>query len=204
MTGLDRIRTERAYQRAKGYDKEHDEMHRNRQLALCALYTLSLHVQLDVDLDSIFRHQPDWVTETAEEREVSYEQALSTAGALIAAELDRISDDPDPQRSDTDVYQDDVHDLLEALDLGTHARPVSPHMVVQEEVLPEVRRLREAVDRLRGTLANAIDTALKGDERYIGTGYVHKPTISKSKIERWKKALQEAEGSDDDHNTDHE
>lgn len=39
------------------------------------------------------------------------------------------------------VLQHDVRDLLQALGLGTHARPVSPHQVVQTEVLPAIRRL---------------------------------------------------------------
>jgi hypothetical protein len=39
----------------------------------------------------------------------------------------------------------DVQDLLEALGLSIRARPVSPHQVVQEEVLPAVRALRAAV-----------------------------------------------------------
>lgn len=40
------------------------------------------------------------------------------------------------------VFQDDVRDLLEALGLGTHARPESPHDVVQNEVIPAIKALR--------------------------------------------------------------
>ena len=50
--------------------------------------------------------------------------------------------DPTDDREPWEVYQDDIHDLLEALDLGTHARPESPHEVLQEEVLPAIRELR--------------------------------------------------------------
>lgn len=92
MTGLDKIRAERAYQKSEGYTEDHDEMHRNRELTLCALMTLSLHTQSPIDLDALFRHQQDWVEKVAEEREEDYEKALATAGALIAAELDRISE----------------------------------------------------------------------------------------------------------------
>lgn len=44
------------------------------------------------------------------------------------------------------ALQEDVGDLLAALGLGTHARPMSPHQVVQREILP-------AIDSLRGQLA---------------------------------------------------
>jgi hypothetical protein len=57
-------------------------------------------------------------------------------------------------RTDADVYQDDVRALLDALDLGTHARPVSPHMVVQDEVLPAVRKLKRAFRDLCLTFIN--------------------------------------------------
>jgi len=43
----------------------------------------------------------------------------------------------------TDVQQDDVRDLLIALGLGDHARPESLHCIVQEEIIPAIRRLRE-------------------------------------------------------------
>jgi len=47
------------------------------------------------------------------------------------------------EKKQHEVFQDDMHDLLEYLDLGTHARPDSPHEVLQEEILPEIRELRQ-------------------------------------------------------------
>lgn len=40
------------------------------------------------------------------------------------------------------AFQDDVRDLLLALGLSDHARPVSAHNVVQDEIIPAIRRLR--------------------------------------------------------------
>ncbi len=40
------------------------------------------------------------------------------------------------------VLQDDVRALLLALGLSDHARPVSPHRVIVDEVLPAIRALR--------------------------------------------------------------
>ena len=48
--------------------------------------------------------------------------------------------------TDTDAAHSDIAAILRALDLGDHARPVSTHVVVREEVLPAIRRLREATD----------------------------------------------------------
>lgn len=42
---------------------------------------------------------------------------------------------------DPSVMQDDLRELLDALDLGTHARPVSPHQVMAGEVIPAVKAL---------------------------------------------------------------
>lgn len=43
----------------------------------------------------------------------------------------------------TDEMQGDVRDLLLALGLGDHARPISPHRIVQDEILPAINALRE-------------------------------------------------------------
>lgn len=51
------------------------------------------------------------------------------------------------------AFQEDVRDVLEALGLGTHARPMSPHQVMMREVIP-------AVENLRGQLA-ALEQALR-------------------------------------------
>lgn len=59
-----------------------------------------------------------------------------------------IEDDPDllvssDVGSDSEVYQKDVADLLEAVGLEVYARPDSPHEVVQNEVLPRIQNLRD-------------------------------------------------------------
>ena len=47
------------------------------------------------------------------------------------------------------VMQDDLAKILEALDLGSHARPKSPHDVVIDEVLPAIRRLQASERGIR-------------------------------------------------------
>lgn len=42
----------------------------------------------------------------------------------------------------TALIQDDLRAILEALGLGTHARPYSPHEVVHRDILPAIQRLR--------------------------------------------------------------
>lgn len=44
-------------------------------------------------------------------------------------------------KSNGEVYQDDVADLLRALGLSDHARPYSAHEVLQREILPRIREL---------------------------------------------------------------
>jgi hypothetical protein len=44
-----------------------------------------------------------------------------------------------------EVIHDDIAAVLRELELGDHARPVSTHAVVHDEILPTIRRLREAV-----------------------------------------------------------
>lgn len=39
------------------------------------------------------------------------------------------------------IMQDDIAEMLRALGIGDHARSMSPHRVVQDEVLPGIRRL---------------------------------------------------------------
>lgn len=43
------------------------------------------------------------------------------------------------------TFSDDVQALLEALGISIHARPISPHQVVIQEVLPAIRNLRASV-----------------------------------------------------------
>lgn len=46
-----------------------------------------------------------------------------------------------------DAFQSDVADLLRALGLGDHARPVAPHSVVQGEIVPAIKSLAEDLVR---------------------------------------------------------
>ena len=39
------------------------------------------------------------------------------------------------------TFQGDVFEILEALNLGVHARPKSCHQVVQDEIIPEIKRI---------------------------------------------------------------
>jgi hypothetical protein len=47
------------------------------------------------------------------------------------------------EKNQSDVFQEDVRDLLEALGLGTHARPKSPHEVIQDEIIPAIESLKK-------------------------------------------------------------
>lgn len=44
-------------------------------------------------------------------------------------------------RTDIELMQNDVAELLRALGLGDHARPISCHDVIQEEILPSLREI---------------------------------------------------------------
>ena len=46
------------------------------------------------------------------------------------------------------LQQDDLRAILDALGISTHARPYSPHEVVQREVLPAITALRAKVARV--------------------------------------------------------
>lgn len=50
-------------------------------------------------------------------------------------------------RSERQLAHSDLVDILNALGLGLHARPLSPHEVVQLEVLPAIGRLRSGGDK---------------------------------------------------------
>jgi hypothetical protein len=47
-------------------------------------------------------------------------------------------------KSQAEVFQDDIHALLEVLGLGNHARTESPHQVLHQEVIPAIKRLKGA------------------------------------------------------------
>lgn len=87
LSGLSKITDERIYQMQKGWTMEHDrETHQNGSLASAAWAMLNPHLS-----------EPDyekerWIEELQEKYENDYEDSLRIAGALIAAELSRISD----------------------------------------------------------------------------------------------------------------
>lgn len=92
--GVEEIRKERIRQiEVHDYDEKHDRQHQREQLTRYAFALLLYHVPLPIKhFDEWKRGQPDWILEGADERSDDYEEALRAAGALIAAELDRISD----------------------------------------------------------------------------------------------------------------
>lgn len=49
---------------------------------------------------------------------------------------------------ETSILQDDLAELLRALEISDHARPYSPHEVMQREVLPAVRSMVATLRRL--------------------------------------------------------
>ena len=48
-----------------------------------------------------------------------------------------------------DTMQSDVRELLRALALSDHARPCSCHDVIQNEVLPKIKELREHLEAFK-------------------------------------------------------
>lgn len=96
MKGLQKIKKEREKQIEKGYDSEHDEQHYSRELLYTAIALLLTQVHktptLTSDLDQWFRSLPEWMQDIVTKYENSYEDSLRVAGALIAAELNRVSD----------------------------------------------------------------------------------------------------------------
>lgn len=65
---------------------------------------------------------------------------------------------PDAERERDSVMQDDIAELLRILGLGDHARPCSPHEIVQQEVIPAVRALAAPARREPKKLAVALCT----------------------------------------------
>jgi len=89
------------------------------------------------------------------------------------------------QRTAADVYQDDVLALLEALDLGTHARPKSPHAVVQDEVLPAIKQMRNGLDDIMTKCCHPVEDLESAEYVISQVNYLAHD------------ALDAAEGSDD-------
>lgn len=59
---------------------------------------------------------------------------------------------PEP-KPDAEVFNDDVLELLRALGIPDHARPVSAHEVVQGEILPFLRMRNQNL----ASIANLVD-----------------------------------------------
>lgn len=75
-------------------------------------------------------------------------------------------------RSQEQVFQDDLKEIMQELGMQVHARPLSPHRVVQEEVIPYIRGRRKQRKRL---LSFVRDISEKCDAIYadvfMGQGY---------------------------------
>lgn len=87
LDGLSKITDERIYQIQKGWTLKHDRRtHNDRSLASAAVSLLSPHAKTP-DYE-----KRQWVEEMQEKHGGDYEACLRIAGALIAAELTRISE----------------------------------------------------------------------------------------------------------------
>jgi hypothetical protein len=73
-----------------------------------------------------------------------FERGGQTALATARQQLDHA-------RTDGQTALRDLAAILRALDLGDHARMISSHYVVTEEVLPAIEHLRQQLDQVRAT-----------------------------------------------------
>jgi hypothetical protein len=74
-----------------------------------------------------------------------YELGRAVRGIL------ELEGEPVPRDEHSDamsLMQDDMHELLRLLGLGDHARPISPHEVMQQEILPRVRIVVGIIQKL--------------------------------------------------------
>lgn len=91
--GVNKIKKEREKQQIEhGYFLAHDQEHDDRELLVAAILTLHEHVPLSQNqvLPVVVEQYPAWCESIAIKHQDSYRRALETAGALIAAELDRL------------------------------------------------------------------------------------------------------------------
>lgn len=88
--------------------------------------------------------------------EPTAEQLADAAGPLISVvgrilrDLGRVCDvcGGDHHGADwRDIAHDDIAAILRELDLGDHARPISTHAVVHDEILPTIARLTSKEER---------------------------------------------------------
>lgn len=96
--GVEKIKDERERQKIEhGYYLAHDEQHDERELIRTAFLVLGVHLTTWIPfterMNSVFRAQPKWIQSVVDECSGinNYEHALEVAGALIAAELDRLA-----------------------------------------------------------------------------------------------------------------
>jgi len=90
-TGIDQIRQEREIQKNYGLNQEHQNT--GRELLKAAVCILLFHLPGEHPMTtnhSWFRALPEWIQDLGEDLSSSYEEALRTAGAFCAAELDRL------------------------------------------------------------------------------------------------------------------
>ena len=73
-------------------------------------------------------------------------------------------------RSLSDIFHDDIEALAKALDIGTHARPISPHRMIYQEIIPAIRSLRERATKGSFPSQN-IDITLPHDHDVAGLLY---------------------------------
>jgi hypothetical protein len=74
-----------------------------------------------------------------------YELGRAVRGIL------ELEGEPVPRDEHSDamsLMQDDMHELLRLLALGDYARPISPHEVMQQEILPRVRIVVGIIQKL--------------------------------------------------------
>lgn len=55
----------------------------------------------------------------------------------------------DEARADPSELQDDLAEMLRIVGISDHARPISPHEVVQRELLPRLREMAAALGAAR-------------------------------------------------------
>ena len=73
-------------------------------------------------------------------------EALAAKSILEAAR--RLRERNWPTRND--LMQDDLRQILGIVGLGNHARSASPHEVVQQELIPRLTEMVEAIHWVRG------------------------------------------------------
>jgi hypothetical protein len=78
------------------------------------------------------------------------------------------------------AMQDDIAAMLRALAIGDHVRPVSPHRVVRDKILPAIARLRQAVRDANLSILHAFGSASvrASSEPFGGTREQQRDTVS--------------------------